>query len=67
MTRLPPAPWASLALLCLLAACGGGPRGDWREAVGRPTPNEARVTPRPPLAIPQRLDLPPPAAAPAAP
>jgi hypothetical protein len=55
---------ALLASLCL-AGCGGGPRGDWRQEVGRTTPNLVLATPRPPLAIPPRLDLPPPAAAPA--
>ncbi len=58
---------AILLLLLPLAACGGGPRGDWRAEVGRPTPNLALVEPRPPLVIPPTLDLPPPAAAPAAP
>ena len=61
MTRLMP------FLLLALAACGGGPRGDWRAEVGRPTPNLALAEPRPPLVIPPTLDLPPPAVAPATP
>jgi hypothetical protein len=61
MTRLAP------LLLLLLAACGGGPRGDWRAEVGRPTPNLALTQPRPPLVIPPSFDLPPPLVAAPAP
>lgn len=48
----------ALALL-LLAGCGG-PRGDWRAEIGRPTANPVVIEPLPPLAVPPRLDLPPP-------
>ena len=44
-----------------LASCGGGPRDDWRAALGRPQPNAVVVTPAAPLALPATLDLPPPA------
>ena len=47
------------ALALLLAGCGG-PRGDWRAEIGRPTANAVVIDPLPPLAIPPRLDLPPP-------
>ena len=63
MTRLA----TTLLLFLALAACGGGPRGDWRAEVGRPTPNLALAEPRPPLALPPGFDLPPPPLAPAAP
>jgi hypothetical protein len=50
---------AFLALLAL-AACGGGPRGDWRAEFGRTTPNPVVLTPALPLVIPATLELPPP-------
>jgi hypothetical protein len=50
---------ASAAALSLLVACGG-PRGDWRAEVGRPTPNPRVIEPLAPLVIPAQLDLPPP-------
>ncbi len=50
---------AAWAALVLLAACGG-PRGDWRAEVRRPTPNPVVLTPGLPLVIPSTLDLPPP-------
>ncbi|NAZ37238.1 hypothetical protein [Rubellimicrobium sp. CFH 75288] len=60
MTAKIPVPRAlALVALGLLAACGG-PRGDWRAEVRRPTPNPVVLTPAPPLVIPPRLDLPPP-------
>ncbi len=55
-------PAGMLALLCL-AACGGGPRGDWREEFGRTTPNPVVLTPAQPLVIPVTLALPPPGGA----
>ena len=56
MTRL-------LAFLALagLAACSRAPAGDWREAVGRTTPNLRVIQPLPPLVIPPALGLPTPA------
>ena len=60
MPRLTPVLAALAALAALLAACGGGPRGDWRAEVGRPAPNLRLVEPRPPLALPPTLELPPP-------
>ena len=53
-------PWASVLLL---VACGGGPRGDWREAFGRPTANPVVLTPALPLVAPATLELPPPGGA----
>lgn len=59
MPRLMPA-LTALAALALLAACGGGPRGDWRAEVGRPSPNLRLIQPGPPLALPPSWELPPP-------
>ncbi|TNC72396.1 hypothetical protein [Rubellimicrobium roseum] len=55
-------PLALLALLTL-AACGGGPRGDWRAAVGQTTPNPVVLVPAEPLVVPPVLELPPPGGA----
>lgn len=55
MTRLAP-----LALLALLAGCGGRDGGDWRAAFGRPTGNDRAATTLPPLVTPASLDLPAP-------
>jgi hypothetical protein len=54
-------PLGLLALMAL-AACGG-PRGDWREAYGRTTPNPVVLTPALPLVVPSTLELPPPGGA----
>jgi hypothetical protein len=43
-----------------LAACGGGPRGDWRAEFGRTTPNPVVLSPAQPLVIPAQAALPPP-------
>jgi hypothetical protein len=51
---------AAPAALFLLAACGGGPRGDWREELRRTTPNPVVLTPAQPLVIPPSLQLPSP-------
>ena len=53
---------AWIALLAL-AACGGGPRGDWRAEYGRTTANPVVLTPALPLVIPTALDLPAPGGA----
>lgn len=55
-----PATRIALLALALLAACGGRDGGDWRAALGRPTPNERLAPTLPPLAVPASLDLPAP-------
>ena len=62
MGHFPLRPLAILALISL-AACGGGPRGDWRAALGQPTPNPVVLVPAQPLVIPPVAELPPPGGA----
>jgi hypothetical protein len=54
---------AAPAALLLLAACGGGPRGDWRAAFGATTANPIVLTPALPLVAPTVAELPPPGGA----
>ncbi len=53
----------ALVALMLLAACGGAPRGDWRAALGQPTPNPVVLVPAQPLVIPPVAELPAPGGA----
>ena len=52
-----------MAVLGLLAGCGGGPEGDWREAFGRPVGDPVAIRPAGLLEFPPTLDLPPPGGA----
>lgn len=63
MTGSVPLRLAALAALSLLVACGGGPRGDWRQAFGATTPNPVVLTPALPLVTPTTWELPPPGGA----
>jgi hypothetical protein len=63
MTALSSLRGAAWIALLALAACGGGPRGDWRADYGRPTANPVVLVPALPLVIPATLDLPSPGGA----